>query len=225
MNAPAPSKPPIRPSWPRPVQWALAFVLGVAATLIVGRIALALMGNSPRPTERQAAAPPLDLNQATKADLLQLPGIGENLADAILAARESRGGFRQVDDLREVHGIGPARLEKLRPYVRVEPPVTATVSVTSSAPASTPRSSSPGKKTLPANTRVDLIRASATELQRLPGVGPVLSDRIIQQREKAPFRTVDELRKVSGIGAKTLEKLRPHVTVGETASDTAAKAD
>src|SRR5262249_37897900 len=72
-----------------------------------------------------------------------------------------------------------------------------------------------GKKELSPNTQIDVNRAGADELQKLPGVGPVLARRIIAEREKTPFQSVDELRRVSGIGVKTLEKLRPFVTVGK----------
>ncbi len=56
--------------------------------------------------------------------------------------------------------------------------------------------------------------SSAAQLQKLPGIGLKRSQRIIGERGKKPFQTVDELRRVSGIGPKTLEKLRPFVIVG-----------
>jgi competence protein ComEA len=56
-------------------------------------------------------------------------------------------------------------------------------------------------------------RATAAELRRLPGIGPTLSQRIIETREEQPFRSTDDLRRVRGIGVKTLERLRPHVAV------------
>ncbi len=61
----------------------------------------------------------LDLNRATVTQLEALPGIGSSKAAAIVAAREQGGGFRSVDELEGVRGIGPALLEKLRPLVRV----------------------------------------------------------------------------------------------------------
>jgi competence protein ComEA len=64
-------------------------------------------------------AGPLDLNAATLDELDDLPGIGPATAEAIIATRSARGGFRSVDDLDEVPGIGPTRLERLRPLVTV----------------------------------------------------------------------------------------------------------
>jgi len=53
--------------------------------------------------------------------------------------------------------------------------------------------------------------ASEAQLQTLPGVGPALSQRIIEARTEQPFRNVDDLDRVKGIGPAKLEKLRPHL--------------
>ncbi len=61
----------------------------------------------------------LDLNTATVAQLDALPGVGPVTAAAIVAWRQANGKFTSVDQLADVDGIGPARLEKLRALVRV----------------------------------------------------------------------------------------------------------
>lgn len=66
-----------------------------------------------------AAAAAVNVNTATAEELTALPGIGEKRAQAILEIRKEKGGFKSVDELTEVKGIGPANLEKLRPYLRV----------------------------------------------------------------------------------------------------------
>lgn len=63
----------------------------------------------------------LDLNTADQAALETLPGIGEALAQRILAYREAHGPFSSVDELQAVDGIGPGILARLRPYVTAEP--------------------------------------------------------------------------------------------------------
>ncbi len=64
-----------------------------------------------------AADGPLDLNTATEADLDDLPGVGEVLAGRIVAWRQEHGRFTSVDELAEVHGIGPKVLDGLRDLV------------------------------------------------------------------------------------------------------------
>ncbi|CAN3129885.1 helix-hairpin-helix domain-containing protein [Mycobacterium sp. smrl_JER01] len=61
----------------------------------------------------------IDLNTATVEQLDTLPGIGPVTAAAIVGWRDANGRFASVDQLGDVDGIGPARLEKLRPLVRV----------------------------------------------------------------------------------------------------------
>lgn len=65
---------------------------------------------------------------------------------------------------------------------------------------------------------VNVNTASLEELQLLPRVGPALAQRIVEFREaNGPFRSVDELVAVRGIGERSLESLRPYVAVqGET---------
>jgi competence protein ComEA len=98
--------------------------LNLAAPLTDGVQVYVPVAGEPLPaasTGGGAAAPagPLDLNLATAADLEALPGIGPATAKAILDARERIGRFRSVDDLLEVRGIGPAKLEALRDLVVV----------------------------------------------------------------------------------------------------------
>jgi len=61
----------------------------------------------------------VDLNQATVAELDQLPGVGPSTARAIIDHRTRNGPFASVDDLLAVRGIGPAKLAELKPFVRV----------------------------------------------------------------------------------------------------------
>ena len=97
--------------------------LNLAARVLDGqRILVPVMGAPTAPDAGGSAAAdavPIDLNAATVAQLDTLPGIGPTLAGAIVAERERRGGFRSVDELGEVHGIGPARLADLRARVTV----------------------------------------------------------------------------------------------------------
>ena len=72
----------------------------------------------------------------------------------------------------------------------------------------------PGADASMADALVDLNAASATELEVLPGIGPVLAERIVQWREdNGPFTDVEVLGEVSGIGDALMAQLRPLVRV------------
>ncbi|TNO75832.1 helix-hairpin-helix domain-containing protein, partial [Campylobacter coli] len=59
-----------------------------------------------------------------------------------------------------------------------------------------------------------LNTANQSELETIDGVGPVMAGKIMAWRqEHGQFASVDQLREISGIGAKTFEKIKPHVTV------------
>jgi competence protein ComEA len=89
---------------------------GVFAAVVCLGLAAAALAEPSKP----AAAAPVNLNTATAGELEALPGIGSSRAQAILEARKTKGGFKSVDELLEVKGIGEAGLERLRPFVRVE---------------------------------------------------------------------------------------------------------
>lgn len=236
--APPAAPPPILSAWPRSAQLVTATLLLLATALFTVHGLTSWRGS--RPTELQSGPAPahrIDLNQASRAELLQLPGVGDGLAGRIETERHERGGFRSVDDLRRVRGVGPTLLERLRPWVCVrgedageesEPPEMPAPPASrgkgaSAAPPS--RSGKAARLTAPVNVN----RATAAELQALPGIGPKLAQRILDERARQRFRSVDDLRRVPGIGAKTLDRLRPHVTVGgaplHVATATDDKAD
>ena len=76
--------------------------------------------DAPAPGEKPTGPDgPVDLNTATVEQLDTLPGVGPVTAAAIVAWRDANGAFAGVDQLGEVDGIGPARLEKLRALVHV----------------------------------------------------------------------------------------------------------
>lgn len=90
------------------------------------------------------------------------------------------------------------------------PPQAATVHANSSGTESKP-AAAPARA--PGGSLLDLNTATAAQLEELPGIGPVRAADIVRYRSAHPFQSVDELTNISGIGPKTLEKIRPHATV------------
>lgn len=223
-QAPAPPPPappvavaPIAPPAPAPVTdptgWTpatkkVAVLLTAIALALLGYHAWGLgrWGTRPAALLTSANEIRLDLNQADRVELMQLPGVGETIADRIVEYRDENGPFESIDDLRHVKGVGPVVLAQIRPHVTLDgQPVEespSTVNVRSGT-------KKPGKPKAP----IDLNRATAAELQQLEGIGPVLAERIVEARTRKPFEKVDDLDRVLGIGPKTLDRVRPHVVV------------
>ena len=82
--------------------------------------------SSPQPQQPQAATPELipptgtiSINEASSAELARLPGIGPALAARIVYYRSEHGRFQYLEDLMRVRGIGEARFEQVKPYIRL----------------------------------------------------------------------------------------------------------
>jgi competence protein ComEA len=74
------------------------------------------------PAAKASASGPLNLNTATVAQLEALPGIGRSTAERILDYREKNGGFKKIEDLMNVRGIGEKSFLRLKPLITVTSP-------------------------------------------------------------------------------------------------------
>jgi competence protein ComEA len=241
MAPPPPSPPaivppaaPAPPVWPRSAQVAsVVLVLIVTGSLSWHAYASHRRATRPTALEPGSHAFRVDLNRADRSQLMQLPGVGEALATRIEEYRTAHYAFRSVDELAEISGIGRLTVERLRHLVSVEAPdgddERDAIRHSRSKPAHSAKKEMPAgprqgaKKDATPPAPVDVNKATAEELQSLPGIGPTLAARIVEARKTSPFKSVDDLRRVPGIGPKTLDKLRPHVTVGEVKDDPAKK--
>ena len=71
-------------------------------------------------TRRFALGKPIDLNLATKEDLIIIPGIGEKTAEKILALRNKKGEFKNIEELMEIKGIKEKKLAKFKKYLSLK---------------------------------------------------------------------------------------------------------
>jgi len=101
--------------------------LQLGALLLLAPLAFASMGLA---FPAGAAGEPaisgvVNVNTASAEELQMLPGVGESRAAAIVDSRKARGGFKTVDELKSVKGVGSKLLEKLRPFVTLKGKTTA----------------------------------------------------------------------------------------------------
>jgi competence protein ComEA len=91
---------------------------GVAAPLVSKQASEGSRTPSPDPSKSEAET--LNLNEANRSQLIEIPGIGEAFADRILDQRKELGKFRSWADVDEVSGVGPKRLENLKRHATID---------------------------------------------------------------------------------------------------------
>jgi competence protein ComEA len=156
----------------------------------------------------------IDIRTATREELMQLPGIGEKRAQDIIDHRNARQ-FDNVNEIMLIKGIGLKTYEKMKPLLLLfgaaEP---LDKNATSTTPKSEQKSTASATSKTELTNIVNLNTAGTEELCTLPGIGEVKAVAIIAYREgNGPFRSVDELVNVKGIGAKTLAKIRHRLSI------------
>ncbi len=177
----------------------------------VARSTETLLVESPLPSIER-----LDQLTVHVAGLVKQPGVykfryGSRVQDALKAA----GGATARGD---AHALNLAALLKDGEKIEVRPPEAAGVdelirSRGTPPSASALRSTKPSTEWL-ARHKVNLNRANRTQLELLPGIGPGMAQRILSYRkDRGGFTSIEDLKNVSGIGAKRFAALRDFITV------------
>jgi competence protein ComEA len=160
-------------------------------------------------TEPKAKSEKVNLNTADAAALEDLPGIGPAHAKAIIEGRP----YKSIDDLERVKGLGKARIDKLKDLVTTTAPASIKIATSKTNTKTGSRSTGATTKDMPkvkAGEKVNINTASKEELDVLPGIGPVLAERIIEGR---PFKTIEDVMKVKGIKDGEFSKIKDMITV------------
>ena len=192
------------------VSWRVAGTAALAVGLVVGAVVLRSMALAPGaavelpdPSPPVAAGGPASATPAASPGLVVVHVVGAVLAPGVVRLP---AGSRVVDAVAAAGGTtGDADLAALNlARVLVDGEQVVVPRPGESAPPAA------GAPTTGADALVDLNSASLAQLDELPGVGPVLAQRIVDRR---PFTSVDELDEVSGVGQTLLDRLRPLVRV------------
>lgn len=161
-----------------------------------------------------------DPNTATQP-MLESLGIPARVALTMIHYREKGGRFRYPSDLKKIYTLNASLADKLIPYVRIENVIgerTISLDRTKNGYAvqnnKTNNLASSNVYSKKSYKALDVNLASESEWASLPGIGEVLSKRIVKFRKyKNGFASVDDVANTYGLSAETFEKIKPYLRV------------
>jgi competence protein ComEA len=98
----------------------MAAILGVAVSAAVA--SAQSKATTPKAAATATATAPVNLNTATVEQLATIPGVGPKMAERIIDYRQKNGGFKKVEDLMNVSGVGEKSFLKMKPLITVTGP-------------------------------------------------------------------------------------------------------
>jgi competence ComEA-like helix-hairpin-helix protein len=205
-----------------------SFVLLITATLVMTAGITFAQAKKAVEQKAPAAAGLVDINSASQKELEEIKGVGPVTAKKIIDGRP----YKSVDELSKA-GLNAKTIESVKPFVTVGK---AAAAKSPAAPAATAakEAAKPVKEVKPVATaaakdatksakeatksasavaqggKVNINNASKAALEALPEIGPVKAQAIIDGR---PYKTIEDVMKVSGIKEKTFEKIKDLITV------------
>ncbi|XP_051519165.1 endonuclease/exonuclease/phosphatase family domain-containing protein 1 [Myxocyprinus asiaticus] len=147
----------------------------------------------------------LNINTATEEELMTLPGVNRGVAQNIVEYRECIGGFKKVEDLALVSGIGATKLEAIKLEI--------CVSSKSGSSNHSPSSLRKEHEHLPC-TGVNINTATPPQLMSVRGITQKIAKNIVEFRSvHGPFKSIEDLVKVPGVNSSLLDRIRFQVFV------------
>lgn len=189
-----------------------------ACVLLIG--AFFISGIVPTPVQaaqvanaQKSAAALVDINSAPQKELETIKGVGPVMAQKIIAGRP----YRSVDELSRA-GLSARSIEAMKPFVTVgkAQPAAAKPATPAPYPAKAGKDARPVAKSAPAaaklapGTKININTADQATLEKLPEIGPVKAKAIIAGR---PYRSVEDVMKVSGVKGKTFDAIKEYIVV------------
>jgi len=100
----------------------MAAILGIAVSAAVASAQNKATTSKAAATVTATATAPVNLNTATVEQLATIPGVGPKMAERIIDYRQKNGGFKKVEDLMNVSGVGEKSFLKMKPLITVTGP-------------------------------------------------------------------------------------------------------
>ena len=94
-------------------------MMAAIAAVALSATALSAQSKAPAPKPTATAAAPVNLNTATAEQLATIPGVGPKMAERIIDYRQKSGGFKKIEDLMNVSGVGEKSFLKMKPLITV----------------------------------------------------------------------------------------------------------
>jgi competence protein ComEA len=102
----------------------IRILMAAIAAIALSAPSLSAQSKVPAPKPTATAAAPVNLNTATAEQLATIPGVGPKMAERIIDYRQKNGGFKKVEDLMNVSGVGEKSFLKMKPLITVTAPKT-----------------------------------------------------------------------------------------------------
>lgn len=142
----------------------------------------------------------LNINTATEEELMTLPGVNRTVAQNIVEYRDCIGGYKKVEDLALVSGVGAAKLE----FIKLEICVSSRTSSSQHSPSSL-------RKDFEhlSSTGMNINTATPAQLMSIRGITEKIAKNIVDYRaENGPFKSIEDLVRVNNINSSLLDKIR-----------------
>ncbi|GAB1599088.1 endonuclease/exonuclease/phosphatase family domain-containing protein 1-like [Argonauta hians] len=170
----------------------------------------------------------ININNSTEEELMTLPGINRSIAQNIIEYRCRIGGFKKIEDLALVSGVGAAKLSVLRQEICVSTkkgsshdssPYSSSQDVNSNEHYSKDMRRSNSSNQLLVNVNI----ANVFQLMKIKGIDQIVAENIVSYRDKKGyFKTIEDLLKVKSISAGLLGAIRHNLILSDTGNSNSA---
>ncbi|HXL58929.1 MAG TPA: helix-hairpin-helix domain-containing protein [Chitinophagaceae bacterium] len=146
------------------------------------------------------------------ADGFKKLGLRDKTIQTIINYRNKGGQFKQPEDIRKIYGLHKEEADLLIPYIHIKSPSQQNLQSEKALTENNQQT-----KTISNPKKIDINTATADEWKSLPGIGDVLSKRIVKFRNAIHgFKSVEDIRKTYGLSDSAYQLILPYLTTSDT---------